>query len=415
MIDLEPWIELGLVLSRHKLRTALTALGVFWGMFMLLLMTGFGSGLEQGVQRSLGGWATNAVFVWGRRTSMPHAGLQPGRNIGFENADAVAISELDDVAVIAPRTQLGGWRGRNEIRGNGNIGEFQVMGDVPEIRVVNPVELTAGRWLNPLDMDERRKVAVIGSQVRDELYRGVDPVGMNLLVNGVAFLVVGVFESPLDGDAGERAASTIHVPLSSFQQAFHTGDRLGWITFVGHDHVSGIELEAQVRSLLYERHSIHPDDEPALGSYNAEDEFSKIQNTFAGIRLFVAVVGSLTLLGGVFGVSNILLISVKERTREIGLRRAVGAPVRSILAMVIREALVITLVSGYLGLVCGVALLEGVAVWVGDSHEVLGDPQIDLTVAAVAGGALVLGALLAGFVPARRAAAIHPVEALRAE
>jgi putative ABC transport system permease protein len=411
------WLEVIEVVRRNRLRTALTMLGVFWGMFMLLLMAGFGNGLEDGVRRTLGGSATNAVFVWGQATSLPYKGLQPGREVDFVNEDVGALKTLPGAEIVAPRGMLGGFRNRGEVRAEGRSGAYQVAASVPEYRHIEAMTLIEGRFVNPLDLRDARKVAVIGAMVADELFetRGPEVLGRSIQIRGVWFQVVGVLQSRVPGDRGERNESTVHIPLATYQQAFNQGDRIGWFALTATPDSSGAELEEAARALLSERHAVHPEDAPALGSYNAEEEFRRMQRTFAGIRLFVGVVGVLTLLSGVFGVSNILLITVRERTAEIGLRRALGARRRSIVAMILREALMLTGLSGYAGLVAGVGVLTLASTLLGPDHEVLGDPQVDLDLALLAGGALLVAAALAALVPARHAAAISPVEALRNE
>ncbi len=417
LLDVDLWQEVAETVRRNRLRTLLTMLGVFWGMLMLVVMYGFGSGLEAGVRKTLGNNASNAVWVWGQRSSMPYRGNQPGRWVQFEVDDIDAIAaRVDGLEYLCPRNQLGGWRSDNVVRHGDKTGSFNVMGDVPEYRFVQPITLERGRLLNRRDLEDRRKVAIIGVQVRDELFgRGVDPVGDAIEIQGVWFQVVGLFSSPASGDEGDRQASAVHVPFTTFQQAFNMGDRIGWMAFTALPDHSAAKVEEEVRAVLAERHGLHPDDEPAIGSYNAEEDFQQVRNTFAGIRAFVWLVGTATLLTGVFGVSNILLVSIRERTPEIGIRRAVGATPASIVRQVLVEALVLTATAGWAGLVCGVALLEGAAVLIGDNAEMMGRPGIDLDVALVAALILTVGGVLAGLFPALRASEIRPVEALRAE
>lgn len=413
---LDTWLEVWEVVRRNRLRTLLTMGGVFWGMFMLLLMAGFGKGLERGVANSLGGRSSNAVFVWSQRTSLAYRGMRPGREIDFKNADLPAIeNQVQGIDVLVPRMQLGGFRNRTEIVGNGKTGAFQVMGDAPDLQKIQPITLTSGRFINPLDMEQERKVAVIGAQVAKEFWGKADPVGDSIQCNGVWFRVVGVFDSRQSGDTGERAENTIHIPFATFQRAFNIGDSVGWIALTGQPEASAIALEEEVRAVLAKRHRIHPEDEPAIGSYNAEEEWRQLQATFAGIRLFVVIVGSFTLLSGVVGVSNILLVTVRERTSEIGLRRALGATQSQVVRMILREAMVLVGVAGYAGLVIGVAFLELSRWLVGPDNPTLGNPQVELNLVLISGICLLFAGALAAWVPARRAAAISPVEALRAE
>jgi len=416
MFDFDRWNEIATTLRANRLRTLLTALGVFWGMFMLVVMLGFGDGLERGVKRSMSGFATNSVYVWGRRTSMPYKGMRPGRSIDYDNADAAALRALPGVDLLAPRNQLGGHHGSiNVIRG-GRTGNYSVMGDMPEFGRIQPLVFEKGRFVNPLDIAEYRKVAVIGRQVYDELFpEGTDPIGQSIRIQGVYFQVVGLFHAPGSDERADRVDATIHIPFATFQRVFNYGDEVGWFAITARPDVTGSELEAEVRRVLAERHQVHPDDENAIGAFNAEEEFRKMTLLFRGIRFFVWFVGVMTLAAGVVGVSNIMLIVVQERTREIGLRRAVGATPASVVGMVLQESLVLTAVAGYAGLVAAVMALEVAGMVVGPNHETMGQPQVDLGVALLAGAVLLVAGALAGVVPARTAANVNPVQALHAE
>lgn len=415
-MDLDTLRELGHTLTQNRLRTALTAAGVFWGMFMLLLMLGFGDGLQVAVASKMRGGTTNAVYTWGQRTTRPYAGYQPGRSIRYDASDLGPLREMAGVSIVSPRSQLGGYRDGNVVSHGTKAANLQVMGDDPAYLEVQPMTLTQGRWINPLDLEERRKVAVIGQQVVEELYEpGETALGSSVSVNGVHFTVVGVFEARSAGDRADREESTVHLPFTTFQHAFNQGTRIGWFAIVGEPDKDGEELEADIRALLARRHRFHPDDRIAIGAWNSARQFRRIQNLFAGIRAFVWFVGTATLLSGVVGVSNILLITVRERTTEIGLRRAIGARPSDVVGLILLEAFVLAGVAGYAGLVAGVATLELVGWLVGESNAVLGKPQVDLGVAVTALAILAVASLLGGLLPAQRAASIEPVEALRAE
>jgi len=417
MLDLDAWREIAQIIRRNKLRTSLTAAGVFWGMFMLLLMQGFGTGMENGVQRSMGDNVSNSVYLWSRSTSLPYKGRRPGRSVSMRNADVDALTaELPDIAYLAPRLQLGGFRSGTTIKRGEKVGSFQVMGDAPAYVHVQPMSLVEGRFVNPIDMAQRRKVVVIGQQIYEELFDVAKPaVGQRLTVQGIDFLVVGRFKAKVSGDDGDRIESVLHIPFSTFQRAFNSGDRVGWVAMTAQDGASGEALEADAKRILSERHAVHPDDKLAFGSYNAQEEYQRMQNLFGGMRVLVWFVGAMTLLSGVVGVSNVMLISVAERTREIGVRRAIGASRAEIVWMILREALVLTSVAGYAGLLAGVLATEGLGLLVGDSSDVLSEPSVDIGAALAAAGLLVVAGTLSGLLPAWRAANIHPVEALRAE
>jgi putative ABC transport system permease protein len=415
MLDIDGWQEILTTLRRNKLRTALTAIGVFWGIFILIVMIGVGSGLETGVTRRMSGFAHNAIYVWGQRTTMPHAGMQPGRRVEFDNRDAQALARIEGIGHLAPRNQLGGFRQNGVVRRGNQTGSFSVMGDYPALRFIESMRLGEGRFLDDLDVEERRKVAVIGRQVVDQLFEpGEDPIGQAVQIGGVYFQVIGVFDPVQTGEQADRQAQNIFVPFTTFQQAFNFGDRVGWFSLTvapGHD---GAAVEAEVRQALAARHHIAPEDEQAIGSYNAEKDFTKIQNLFTGIDAIIWFAGVMTLLAGVIGVINIMLISVKERTREIGVRKALGATRRSIVGMILRESVLLTSLAGCLGILAGVAVIEQLASQPIES-DMFAPPTVGFTATVLATCILVLSGAIAGFLPAMHAAGIDPVEALRAE
>jgi putative ABC transport system permease protein len=417
LLDADAWQEIWATLRRNKLRAFLTACGVFWGIFMLIVMLGIGRGLSRGVVKSLGGLAAHSVYVWAQRTSLPHAGLQPGRYVRFTNEDAAALARLPGVEHVAPRLQLGGWReGVNVVRG-AKTSNFNVTGDVPVFAHVEPMLIARGRFVNDSDMADQRKVAVIGELARRFLFSDdEDPIGQYIQIRGLFFQIVGELKSLKAGDEGERASSTIYVPLSTFQGAFNQRGRVGWFTLSAFTGASAVEVERDVLRLLRSRHRIHPDDLQAFGSFNAADKFAKVKGLFDGIQTFVWFVGVLTLLAGVLGVSNILLITVKERTREIGVRKALGATPGSIVGMVVQESVALTALAGYAGVVAGVGVLELISGAVAKlPNAPLSSPEIDLQSALLATLVLIGAGVVAGIVPARHAARIHPVQALRAE
>jgi putative ABC transport system permease protein len=415
--DPDHWREIVDVLRGNKTRTFLTAFGVFWGIFMLMVMLGSGNGLSNGVEAGFSDGATNSVFIWSQRTSKPWRGMPTGRAIQLDLADAAAIREqVQEAAVVCPRNQLGGWRGGNNVTRGTKAGAFSVMGDFPDIARIQSVRLVAGRFINPLDIEERRKVAVVGPRVVEVLFdKGEDPIGGHIRINGVYFNVVGVFKPPRSGHSRDDQAQSLFVPFTTFQSAFNYGDRVGWFAITSRPGASASVMEEKVLALLKERHRIAPDDQRALGHFNLEKEFGQIQGLFAGIRMLIWIVGIGTLAAGVIGVSNIMLVIVRERTNEIGVRRAVGATPVAIMLQVVYEALVLTCVAGYLGLVAGVGVIEVIARLVPATEGgMFRNPEVSLAAALQTLVILVGAGVLAGLFPARRAVRMSPVEALRA-
>ncbi|HKQ97604.1 MAG TPA: ABC transporter permease [Candidatus Polarisedimenticolia bacterium] len=416
VIDGDHWREIYEVLRGNKLRTFLTAFGVFWGIFMLMVMLGSGNGLSNGVERGFSDGATNAVFIWSQRTTKPYRGMSPGRQVPFETGDIAALKQIAEAEAVCPRNQLGGYMGGNNISRGDKAGAFSVLGDYPEIRMVQSLRMTSGRFLNPIDLAERRKVAVLGPRPVDVLFgRNEDPIGQSVRINGVEFKVVGTFKPRRSGGGHDDQTQSLFVPFTTFQSAFNYGDRVGWFALISKPGVPASVVEEKALRILRERHTIAPDDERAIGHFNLEKEFNQVTGLFAGIRILVWIVGIGTLAAGVIGVSNIMLVIVRERTNEIGVRRAVGATPMAVMTQVVFESLVLTCVAGYLGLCAGVAVIEGVARLIpGGEDTMFVDPEVSLAAAIQTLLILVVSGVLAGLFPARKAVQSSPVEALRA-
>ncbi len=420
LFDIDNWREILSALTANKLRTTLTAFGVFWGIFMLMLMLGSGKGLENGVTRDFANGATNSFFVWSRSTTKPYQGLAPGRRIRLTDDDWRAIQRrVPEAGVIAPRLQLGGFRGGNNVVRKDNTGAFSVMGDVPEFRSIQNLRIERGRFINDPDIEDKRKVAVIGDRVREVLFDpDEDPLGEYIRINGVYFQVVGMHKPRVGGDGNDPndAAQTIHIPLSAFQQAFNQPGRIHWFAITSAPGVPASVTEERVISLLKRRHRVAPEDDRAIGHFNLEEEFNKIQGLFAGIRTLVWIVGIGTLAAGVIGVGNIMLVIVRERTKEIGIRRALGATPLTIMGQVVLEAVFLTSSAGYCGLILGMLAMDGVARLVaGGDAQMFVSPGVELEAALKALGILIVSGVAAGLIPAQRAVAVRPVEALRVE
>ena len=420
MFDYDKWHEIFQTLRKNKLRTFLTMFGVFWGIFMLVILMGSGNGLENGVAVEFSGWATNSGFLWSNRTTMPYDGLQPGRFIRFTNDDTEALrSKVKNLDNLAPRVIMGRRStGNNIVHGN-KSGAFRVYGDYPDYQKVQIVDILNGRHLNKLDILEKRKVAVIGNHIAKVLFeKDENPVGQYIQVNTIYFKVVGVFRSKRKAEQADRDEQTVYVPFSTFQQAFNYGNRVNWFAFTAKPGIMVSELEKDIVKVLNERHHIHPDDKNALGTENLEEEFGKVSRLFNGIDIFVWIVGVGTLLAGVIGVSNIMLIIVKERTKEIGIRKSLGATPMSIVSMIIQESTFITLVAGYIGIFLGTLILAGVSYAIEMlelDNMMFKNPEISWQTALVALVVLVASGMLAGLIPARKAAKVNPIIALHAE
>lgn len=419
MFDSDKWQEIFSSLKKNPIRTFLTAFGVSWGIFMLIIMLGAGNGLENGVTKNFGGSATNSIFVWTQRTSVPYAGLPEGRSFYMRNEDMpFLLAEVPEIEHLAPRNQLRGYQSGNNVTYKTISGNFGVMGDYPAISHVTPMDMLKGRFINQNDINEKRKVAVIGTNVRDVLFGDEDPINKNIKINGVYFKVVGVWKTKKRGNQGERDSQTVYIPFTTFQKAFNYGNIVGWIAMTIDPNKDAEVIEEKVKAVLKRRHTVAPEDDRAFGAFNAQKSFEQMNGLFSGIATLIWIVGTGTLLAGVIGVSNIMLIIVKERTKEIGIRRAIGASPWSIISQIILESVFLTSMAGYFGLIFGVFLTEVVANAMGDdptSDTMFTNPTIDLKIALTALCILIISGIFAGLIPARKAVKIKPIEALRAE
>jgi putative ABC transport system permease protein len=416
MFDLDKWQEIYYTVRKHKLRTLLTAFGVFWGIFMLVLLLGAGKGLENGVLKMFGSIAKNSMFIWGGRSTLPYKGLQPGRYIKFNNDDyKILKTQFPEIKHLAPALRIVGPFTVNYKDKNGS---FLVEGQYPDIDKVRPMIFPKGRFLNETDLKEKRKVAVIGLRPVELLFDQEDPIGKYIKIKGVYFLVVGVFTIENAGGDGRNDAEKIFIPLTTLQQAYNQPNQIDIFSITPKDNIDAEELEKKIKVALATNHRMSPEDYKAFGGWNSGKEVKKFTALFEGIKIFIWVVGIGTIIAGIVGVSNIMLIIVKERTREIGIRKALGATPGSIVSLIIQESIVITSAAGYIGLVCGIALMEGIRSFMKESKAdspFFSNPEIDIKIAFIAMGILVVAGALAGLFPAKRAADINPIEALKAD
>ncbi|HEY4243596.1 MAG TPA: ABC transporter permease [Kofleriaceae bacterium] len=417
MIDIDNWREVWSTLKANPLRTFLTAFGVFWGIFMLMVMLGFGTGMQSSMKNSTKGLATNLLFCWGQTTNVGFDGLPIGREVKFDTTDIPRLKKLPGVEWLAPRLQLGGFGGSFTVSYDGKVGAYTVMGDYPDFKHIVAFEYDEGRFLNDRDIAEQRKVAVIGAAVRDELFPpGKDPMGEYIKISGVYFEVVGVMHTLRTGPQGDRDAHSVFIPFSTLKIAFHTGERVEFFALTAKPGTDGEELENEVREALTKAHRVDPTDRLAIGSFNLFELFNKVDTFMLVLALVSWIVGTMTLLAGVIGVSNIMLITVKERTKEIGVRKALGATRRSIIAMVMKESVVLTAFAGLLGVAFGTFVLLAASAGVSHLQNFpLGDMVVSLGTAVRAVAILIAAGAFAGLMPAAHAASIKPIEALRTE
>lgn len=416
IFERDNWQEIFATIRKNKLRTFLTMLGVFWGIFMLVIMLGSGNGLRNGILKEFAGTATNSFFVWAQQTSKAYKGMKPSRNFNYNLADVEALKQVPELEVVSPLNQLGGHEGASNVVRGLKTAACEIQANYPNITGISDIKLRKGRFINELDIKEKRKICVIGPRVAEMLFqKNENVIGEYIRVNGVYFRVVGLTSPTSGGNEGREQAQRINIPFSTFQNAFNFGDVVGWFAIKSRDGIPAEQSEEKVISILKERHKIAPDDMKAVGHWNMAVEYNKLSGLFTGIEILVWIVGIGTLLAGVIGISNIMLIVVKERTKEIGVKRALGAVPSQIIGQIVLEAVFLTSISGYFGLVIGIGLLEALNAAIGDSGEMFTNPTVDLAVAIKALTVLIISGALAGLIPASKAVAIKPVEALRTE
>ncbi|WP_339846884.1 ABC transporter permease [uncultured Dokdonia sp.] len=419
MFSKDRWNEILEALNANKFRTLLTAFGVFWGILILVLLLALTNGLKNGVSADFGDFATNSMFMWSQGTAISYKGLPKGRRFSFKLEDVEILREkYPELKYISPRNQLGGFNGANNVTRNEKTGAFSIYGDYPEFIKQQPQDITSGRYISYSDINEKRKICVIGEDVVKGLYdNGEDVLNTYIKINGVNFLVVGTFKNPKSSGDAEEDANTIFVPFTTFSQAFNRGDNVGWMAITASEDVNITDIKEQVFATMREQRSIHPDDKRAIGHFDLSEAYGRVMGLFSILTFVGYFVGSLVLLSGVIGISNIMLIVVKERTKEIGVRRALGATPWEIKSQILQESLVLTIISG----MAGIAVAAGF-IWVMNTIldqvgkvDNFANPSVNINVIFVALAILIVSGLLAGFIPASRAIQMKPIDALRIE
>lgn len=413
--DKDKWQEIFGTMKKHKMRTALTALGVFWGIFMLVFVLGMGAGLENGVFKNFNDRVKNCLYVWTWRTSKPYKGFPPGRYVRMKLDDIIAIQDnIPEVDKIAPRMSINNtrfaYKDMNE--------EYELRGELKDMINIEALKVTKGRYINQRDIEEVRKVAVIGGNVKEVLFGDEEAIGKYIKIKGIDFIVVGVY-GPIRLEPWTQSdMESVVIPLPTMSQTFGTGAYVDWFVCSAAPEIRVGVIEEKVKALLKERHNVAPDDPQGIGGNNVEKEFQEIRGLFFGIRFFLWFVGIGTLLAGIVGVSNIMLIIVKERTKEIGIRKALGATPGSIINMILTESIFITAISGYLGLLIGTFIVGGINFIMVSNNiepENFYNPEINASVAISALITLIIAGTLAGLIPAIQASRINPVNALKDE
>ena len=418
IFDYDTWQEIFSSISKNKTRTIVTIIGVLWGIFIYITLSGSAKGLDNGFDREFQDMAMNSMFVWPQSTSIPYAGFKIGRSprLTIQNVKTLK-QQVPEIQFIAPRNARGVRSGPPASVVYGDISRtYNIYGDYPEYTEISTKKIyKGGRFINNSDIKNKRKVCVIGERTKKELFEEDDnPVGKFIRIDNVYFQVVGVHKYNPGG--GFETDGDIFIPFETFRNLYNTGDKVNWFVIAAYDNADVIAVEKKVKKALKRIHNVSPDDERAFGSFNLGELFNRIKGFADGMTFLSLVVGMATIIAGVIGIGNILLISVKERTKELGVRRALGATPAEVRIQIVLESIFLTLIAGVLGIILGAVALATINFFTQDLADF---PYTNPTVPTL----LVLGALLImtvmgtliGLIPAQRAVSIKPIDALREE
>ncbi|SDW74330.1 putative ABC transport system permease protein [Lutibacter oricola] len=411
LFDKDTWQEIYSSIRKNKMRTGITIVGVMWGIFLLVVLLGAARGVENNFNKLFGNFATNSVFVWAQRTSEPFKGFQEGKSLSLKMTDLEHIkNEIKGLEFVVPRHQT-----QAMAINNFKSGTFGIFGDYPTLDKVQKKDLVYGRFINDNDIKEKKKVCVIEEEIYKQLFDKEEyPIGTYIKINDINYNVVGMYKQGQVGSGGPQG--NIHIPFTTFQQVYNRGNTIGWMMITGKPEFDISQIEADVKLLLRNLHKVHPEDERAFGSFNLGERIAQVTGFLTGMQFLTWFVGIATLIAGVFAIGNILLITVKERTKEIGIRRALGAKPWEIKRQIILESVFLTTIAGALGIIFGGLVLMLIDSTIGQGPEAaLTNPTVNIPVILIAAGALIVFGTLIGLIPAQTAVSIRPIEALREE
>ncbi|MDG2483462.1 MAG: ABC transporter permease [Flavobacteriaceae bacterium] len=410
LFERDTWQEVYDSMSKNKLRTGITMVGVWWGILLLIALLGAAKGMENSFNRIFGDFATNSVFVWGQSTSMPFKGFQEGKRVRLKLSHVDKIKDnIEGIEFVVPRNRNQALVVRNFLSGN-----FSVNGDYPLLDQIQKKKMIEGRFINQNDINLNKKAAVISEDIYKQLFeKDENPIGAYVQMNNINFTVIGVFQN---GNVNMGPSSDVHIPFTTFQQIYNQGDNIGWMVITGKPEYNIKQIEADTKLLLRNLNKIHPRDKRAFGSFNLGKEFAKVTGFLTGMQFLTWFVGIATLIAGVFAIGNILLITVKERTKEIGVRRALGATPFEIKRQIVVEAVFLTIMSGLLGIISGGWILIFIdRAWGQGDDATLVNASVSISVVFIALIILVILGTLIGLIPAFKATSVKPIEALREE
>ena len=418
IFDRDTWQEIFGSIQKNKVRTIITIVGVLWGIFIYIALSGSAKGLDNGFEREFQNIAMNSMFVWAQSTSLPYDGFKTGRNPQLKLQDAKTLrNNIPEIQFIAPRNTRGafGGTGSQIVRGS-KSGTYNIYGDFPEYtRIATKKIFNGGRFINKSDIDGARKVCVIGERTQKELFEeDEDPIGQYVRIDNIYFQVIGVHKYVPGG--GFESDGDVFIPFATFRKLYNTGDNVQWFTIAAYDDADVVQVEKDVKQTLKRIHRVNPEDERAFGSFNLGEVFNRIMGFARGMTFLSLVVGIATIIAGVIGIGNILLISVKERTKELGVRRALGATPSEVRMQIILESVFLTVIAGIFGIVLGAFVLAGINAGTANLEDFpYTNPTVPISYVLGALAIMVTLGTLIGLIPAQRAVSIKPIDALREE
>ena len=418
LFDKDTWQEIFSSIGQNKVRTIITVIGVLWGIFLYIVLSGAAKGVDNGFERQFERISSNSLFIWGEATSVPYDGFKTGRSINFKLSDVTALkNRIPEIQHIAPRNSSGVFGGSKAQLVNGQKkGSYNIYGDFPILTTITTKNIfKGGRFINESDIQNKRKVCVIGERTLQELFEEDEtPIGKFIRINGIYFKIIGVNKfitsGPIDTDGD------IFIPFTTYERLYNTGEYVDFLLVSAYPEADIVKVEADIREILKKLHHVSPNDKRALGGFNIGKMFKQITQFASGITFLSMVIGLATIIGGIIGIGNILLISVKERTKEIGIRRAIGATPKEIQTQIMLESVFLTVIAGIIGIILGALVLSGINIVTKNMTDLpFTNPTVPIPYILGALFLMVVLGTLIGLIPAHRAVSIKPIDALREE
>ena len=418
LFDKDTWQEIFSSIGQNKVRTIITVIGVLWGIFLYIVLSGAAKGVDNGFERQFERISSNSLFVWGEVTSVPYDGFKTGRSINFKLSDVAALkNRIPEIQHIAPRNSSGVFGGSKAQLVNGQKkGSYNIYGDFPILTTITTKNIfEGGRFINESDIQNKRKVCVIGERTLQELFEeGETPIGKFVRINGIYFKIIGVNKFVDGGGPGDDG--DIFLPFTTYKRLYNTGEYVDFLIVAAYPEADIVKVEADIRAVLKELHHISPIDKRALGGFNIGKMFKQITQFASGMTFLSMVIGLATIIGGIIGIGNILLISVKERTKEIGIRRAIGATPKEIRTQIMLESVFLTVIAGIIGIILGALVLSAINMATKNMTDLpFTNPTVPIPYILGALFLMVVLGTLIGLIPAHRAISIKPIDALREE